>query len=65
MRFTVEIFAHSEGTETVLHRTMITAMNPVFARKEARHLLATWKKRKADSARLLNAHGETLYSWNE
>ena len=65
MNFTIEIFStDSDGSETLLHRTTITAINPLRARNEAQHLLAAWKKRKADSARVLNEQGETVYRWS-
>lgn len=65
MRFTIEICATGkDGAETVLHRTIVSAINPVGARKETHRLLAVWKRRRATSARVLNGHGERLYNWN-
>ena len=66
LKFTIEIFTiDSDGSETLLHRTRITAITPLGARKEASRLLAAWKNRHANSARVLNVHGDALYSWRE
>jgi hypothetical protein len=66
LKFTIEIFkADNDGSETVLHRKGITSITPLGARKEARRLLAAWKNRQANSARVLNVHGDALYSWRE
>jgi hypothetical protein len=66
VKFTIEIYATaSDGSETVLHRTTITAISPLLARKKTRRLLIGWKTRKATGARLLNAQGERLWDWME
>jgi hypothetical protein len=66
LKFTIEIYSTDDGgSETLLHRTTITAINPQIARKEARHLFVDWKRRQATSARLLNAHGERLWDWTD
>jgi hypothetical protein len=66
VKFTIEIYSTDDGgSETLLHRTTITAINPLLARKAARHLFIDWKRRKATGARLLNAQGERLWNWTE
>jgi hypothetical protein len=35
------------------------------ARKEASRLLTQWKRRKANTAHILNGEGEIIYSWTE
>jgi hypothetical protein len=65
MKFTIEIYAAAGDRVKLLHRTTISAINPLIARKKAYQLLSSWKKRAANSARVLNAQGEMLYSWGD
>jgi hypothetical protein len=59
VRFTVEIYSIGEdGTQTVLHRTSVTSINPAGALKEARRLLKAWEKRRASEVRVLNGQGQ-------
>jgi hypothetical protein len=59
VKFTIEIHrADNDGAQTVLHRTSISVLNPLGARKEASHLLSASKKRGAKSARVLNEQDE-------
>jgi hypothetical protein len=61
MTFTIEVYKTTDdGSELVLHRTTVTAINPLGARKEASRILEMWKKRKA-SVRVLNHRGETIF----
>jgi hypothetical protein len=62
VKFTIEIYG---ADSKVLHRTIVVAINPLIARKKAVQLFVEWEKRKAAGVRVLNAHGETLYSWTE
>lgn len=66
MRFSVEIYKSvNDDPGALLHRTTITAITPLAARKQAHHLLALWKKRGAQSASVLNEQVEVLYRLNE
>ena len=66
MKFTIEIYSMGDdGEATRLLRTTVNAINPLGARKEARLLLAAWKKRGANSAHILNAQEQIVYSWTE
>jgi hypothetical protein len=60
VKFRIEIYATAtDGSEAVLFRTAISAINPLAARTEARRLLKA--RRKARVARVLNAQGEVIY----
>lgn len=60
MKFVIEIYgAASDGSEILLHREMITAVNPIAARREANYLLSV--RKKATGARVLNSQGEVIY----
>jgi hypothetical protein len=66
LKFTIEIYATADdGSEELLHRTMIAALTPLGARKEAGQLLAAWKKRKANTVQVLNVMGQRVYNWRE
>ena len=68
MKFTIEIVsATADGTETVMRRFEITAINPSRALRHARALLGEWRKRHPSSnyARILNARGVKLYTVTE
>jgi hypothetical protein len=66
VKFTIEIYATDAlGAATLLHRASMRAINPLGARKEAVRLLAVWKRRKANTAHILNAENEIIYSWTE
>lgn len=60
MKFVIEIYAtSSHGSEVILQRATITAINPLAARKRASLLLAG--RKKATGARVLNGNGEVIY----
>lgn len=60
VKFIIEIYATaSDESETLLHRTTISAINPLAARKQASLLLAG--RKKATGARVLNGQGEVVY----
>jgi len=60
--FTIRIYAAtSDGLETLLHETTVSAISPLGARKEAHRLLAAWKKRGANGASVLNGQAQALY----
>ncbi len=62
MTFTIKIYAAtSDGLETLVHETTISVISPHGARKEAHRLLTAWKKRGANSARVLNGQAQALY----
>jgi hypothetical protein len=66
MKFTIEIYATNGGeAHALIYRTVVTAATPLAAQKQARHLIAARKKRRANRARILNADGEELYDWSE
>lgn len=66
MKFTIEIYAtDAKGAATPIHRAGIRAISPLGARKEAARLLAAWKRHRANTAYILNAEGEIIYSWTE
>lgn len=65
MKFTVEIYRASDGTEKLLRRATVFALNPLVASKTAKLLFAEWKKRNATGVRLFNAQGQQLYEWDE
>ena len=66
MKFTIEIYATADdGAETLLHRTTVSAITPLGARKDARYLLSDWKRRGAKSARVMNVRAETIYKIGE
>ena len=66
MKFTIEIYSTAgDGSEWLLHRTTVVAINPLGARKEAIHLVAEWKRRRANGARVLNAQGQQLFDLSE
>jgi hypothetical protein len=63
VRFTIASFSiATDGAESVLQRTSVSAINPAGTRKEAQQLFDAWKKRDASGVRLINAHGETVYN---
>ena len=49
------------GGESPLHKTTISALTPLGARKDAQRLLAAGKRRGGNIARVLNAQGETVF----
>jgi hypothetical protein len=64
VRFIIEIYLiGADGTENLLNRTSLNTINPAGARKRAQQLYDIWKMRGAASAHVINAHGETVYSW--
>jgi hypothetical protein len=66
VKFTIEIYAMVDGgAETRVHRTTVSAITPLGARKEARRLLAEWKRRGANGARILNVLAETVFKIDE
>lgn len=59
--FTVEIYGTAlDGSEWLIHRTTVLALNPLAARKTADTLLAA--RKKATRACELNAQGETIFT---
>jgi hypothetical protein len=59
--FTIKIYTTtSDGLETLVHETTISAISPLGARKEAHRLLAAWKKRGANSATHLNVWSQLI-----
>jgi hypothetical protein len=63
MTFTVEIFGTAlDGSDWLIHRTTVLAINQLAARKTAETLLA--ERRKATRACVLNAQGDTIYIVN-
>ena len=66
MKFAIEILRANVGARTdILHRVTVDEMNPKMARTKAADLLAAWRRRGANAARILNGHGEELYSWED
>jgi hypothetical protein len=64
LKFIIEIYATApDGSETLLHRATITAINPAAARKQASRLLAG--RKKPAGARVLNGQGEVIYKIGE
>lgn len=62
MRFSIEIYTVSpDGAEGILHRESVDTINLVDARKEAERLFASWKKRNANGARVLNSEGQEIF----
>jgi hypothetical protein len=60
LRFTIEIMR--EGT--VMHRTVVDVIKPLKAKVAADRLLSAWEKRGATVARILNPHGEEIFTLN-
>jgi hypothetical protein len=66
VKFAIEIYATDpKGAAILLHRATVSAITPMGARKEASRLLTQWKRRKANTAHILNGEGEIIYSWTE
>jgi hypothetical protein len=60
MKFTIELYATAtDGSETLLYRVTISALNPAAAQKQAAYLLS--KRKKGAGARVLNAQSEIIY----
>ena len=66
MKFTIEIYA-TKGSEApaLIYRTVVIAATLLGAQRQARHLVAVRKKRRANRARILNVDGDVLYDWSE
>jgi hypothetical protein len=66
VKFTIEILRAKEGAAPhILHRVALDEMNPKMVRTKAANLLAAWRRRGANAARIFNGHGEALYSLEE
>jgi hypothetical protein len=66
MKYTIEIVRIEGDTDMqVLHRSMIDAISPKWARSKAQSLLESWKSRRANGAVVLNSNKEQVYSWRE
>ncbi|SFQ18730.1 hypothetical protein SAMN05216330_11838 [Bradyrhizobium sp. Ghvi] len=64
MTFTVEIYGTAlDGSDWLIHRTTVSAINQLAARKTADILLAA--RKKATRASVLNEQGETIYIINK
>jgi hypothetical protein len=62
VKFTIEIYATSaDGSESLLHRTVVSTITPLGARKKASILLSVWQRRGAKIARVLNSKSDTIY----
>ena len=62
--FTVEIYGIAlDGSDWLIHRTTVLAINPLAARSTADALLA--ERKKATRACVLNAQGDTIYVVNK
>jgi hypothetical protein len=61
MKFVIEISTVSpDGSEAVVQRASVEAINPGAARKQATTLLHSWKRRRR--ARVFNESGQEIYS---
>jgi hypothetical protein len=58
LKFTIELLR--EGA--VIHRTVVDEIKPLRAKVAAGHLLSKWKHRGATVARILNPHGEEIFT---
>ena len=66
LKFTIEIYeTEADGSESLLHRTMVSALTPLVARKDARFRLAAWRHRGATHAKILNDRAEPIYKMTE
>ena len=66
LKYTVKIYETApDGSELLLHRTMVSALTPLVARKHARFLLAAWRHRGATHAKILNDRAEPIYKITE
>ena len=66
MRFTIEIVRLNDGGSVrVLHRSVVDGISPKWAKTKATTLLDAWRPRGANGTRILNRHGEQLYSWQD
>jgi hypothetical protein len=64
LKFTIEIYTTAtDGSEWILHRTTISAVNPLAAPKEANYLFAA--RKKAIGARILNADGAVICTFRK
>jgi hypothetical protein len=62
VKFTIEICATSDdGSESLLHRTVVSTITPLGARKKANILLLEWLRRGAKIARVMNAKSDKIY----
>lgn len=63
MKFTIEVVRSVENRrEEVLHRSTIDEISPRRAKAKANQLVRVWNGRGATLARVLNHHGEELYT---
>jgi hypothetical protein len=59
MKFTVEI---RRGNE-IVHRSTLEDIASWRAQRQAEAIFLSWKKRGADSARMLNGHRQEIFTW--
>ena len=65
MKFVIEITRGADPEATVVHRSIIDAISPKWAKSTAATLLKAWKHKGADGIRIINHSGQEIYRWRE
>ena len=61
MRFTIDVIGPNEDS---MYRTEIDAISPKWAKVAAQRLFASYAKRGATCARVLNPYGEEIFRFS-
>jgi hypothetical protein len=65
MKFTIEVLRIDDSAEEILARSHHDAITPKWMKTRAQAALNAWKKRGANSVRVLNRSGGQVYRWRE